>query len=242
MTDHIATSLHRHISAPESDPSDILDITDTLDHGVHLANLPIVVDKHDIVATYRCDFARRSELPFQHHQIAIDPDIPTRSKCPSWVAVKKLRDEVVDGIEAGDQLFGVVEGDFRIVSHSHLGKTFIHVAFAEDAQKVLFGELLGMLSRDGCHTVADVRKSRCTDLLLDGLTTRTVYEGDTRELIWQYNALGFISHGLIDVSYYWPGRSQHAGCSQQLDKRGHRIETTKTNFQHYELNVPCCTQ
>ena len=119
------------MNTTQGDLSHMVNITDTLNHGVHFLDLPLAVDKHDIATAHRCSLTGRSELPLQHNQIAIDPDIPTWSKSPFWIAVKELRDEVVDGVEAFDQLVGVVEGDVFIVSCLHLNEAFGHIALAK---------------------------------------------------------------------------------------------------------------
>lgn len=111
----------------------MINITDTLNHGVHLCDLPIAVNEHDIVATYRCSLSGRAKLPLQHHQIAVDPDIPTRSKSEFRVVVKQLGDEIVDGVEAFDQLVRIEEGDILIVGCLHLDEAFVRVTFVEDA-------------------------------------------------------------------------------------------------------------
>jgi hypothetical protein len=167
----------------------LIDVTDALNHCVHLPNLPIVIDEHDIVASYRGSLPKRSKLPLQHHQIAIDPDVPTRSESPSWVAVKKLRDEIVDGIEAIDQLVGVVEVDVFIVSRLHLGKTFGRIALAEYAQQIVFCELFGMLSRDCCHVAVDFHETRCNGLSFDQLAVWKWCQSDIHEIIWQHRSL-----------------------------------------------------
>ena len=80
----------QYVNASQGHLSRSPNITVTLDHGVHSLNLPLAIDRHDIVVVYRCSLASRSKPQLQHDQIAIDPDISKWSKSLFRITVKEL--------------------------------------------------------------------------------------------------------------------------------------------------------
>jgi hypothetical protein len=123
-------------------------IADPLDHSVHLLNLHLFINDHNILATHRRRLAVRSKIPLQSHHIGIDPEFPNWRKTPPRVAVEKLRDHYINSIEANHDFVGIVDGNIGGTSPLHLSKAFDLIAFIEYAEQVLYGEQFSLGSRD----------------------------------------------------------------------------------------------